>query len=186
MYGYRNCLVPCRGHLFFVLMLSDRLLRHVLSFDLRATQLPQGIGVLDPFKGGNSDQVKRIVTEFHRKYYNDDRSRLLMLGINPGRLGAGSTGLPFTDAKRCEGDLGIPVTGMRTHEPSSDFFYRMTYAAGWPRVIYSRIYVHAMCPPGFARERPGNKPINLSHYADLQVDTAVMPFTAQWLKDVVA
>ena len=29
------------------------------------------------------------------------------LGINPGRLGAGSTGLPFTDTKRCEGDLGI-------------------------------------------------------------------------------
>lgn len=167
-------------------MLSDRLLRHVLSFDLRATQLPQGIGVLDPFKGGNSDQVKRIVTEFHRKYYNDDRSRLLMLGINPGRLGAGSTGLPFTDTKRCEGDLGIPVTGMRTHEPSSDFFYRMINAAGGPQDFYSRIYVHALCPLGFVRERPGKKPINLNYYDDKQLENAVMPFMEQWLKDLVA
>lgn len=55
---------------------------------------------------------------------------MLMLGINPGRLGAGSTGICFTDTKRCEADLGFPVEGMRTHEPSSDFFYRVVRAAG--------------------------------------------------------
>ncbi|MEZ4808042.1 MAG: DUF4918 family protein, partial [Flavobacteriales bacterium] len=106
-------------------MLADRLLQHVLSFSLNDVALPSGIGVLDPFHGAHAPEVRRIVERFHRTYYTDERPRTLMLGINPGRLGAGSTGLSFTDTKRCESDLGIPVKGLRTHEPSSDFFYRM-------------------------------------------------------------
>ena len=141
-------------------MLAHRLLQHVLSFSLKGTRLPPGIGVLDPFNGPNADEVRRIVTLFHRKYYSDDRPRTLMLGINPGRLGAGSTGLSFTDTKRCESDLGIPVHGLRTHEPSSDFFYRMIRAAGGPDAFYSRVYVHAVCPLGFVKE-PSAGPIHI-------------------------
>ncbi len=109
-------------------MLADRLLKHVLSFSLKEVHLPSGVGVLDPFNGEHADEIRRIVTLFHKKYFSDDRRRVLMLGINPGRLGAGSTGLSFTDTKRCESDLGIPVSGLRTHEPSSDFFYRVIRA----------------------------------------------------------
>src|SRR5574337_1607266 len=103
-------------------MLADRLLRRVLSVSLPA-QLPPGVAVLDPLRGEHAAEVRRVVREFHRRFYADERPRLLALGINPGRLGAGSTGLPFTDTKRCESDLGIAVRGFRTHEPSSDFFY---------------------------------------------------------------
>ena len=70
-------------------MLADRLLQHVLSFSLSDVRLPKGVGVLDPFNGPNAEEIHRIVTRFHRTYYNDDRPRTLMLGINPGRLGAG-------------------------------------------------------------------------------------------------
>jgi hypothetical protein len=133
-------------------MLADRLLEHVLSFSLKGTKLPKGIGVLDPFNGPNAEEVRRIVTLFHRSYYSDNKPRTLMLGINPGRLGAGSTGLSFTDTKRCESDLGISVTGLRTHEPSSDFFYRMIRAAGGAEAFYSKVYVHAVCPLGFVKE----------------------------------
>jgi hypothetical protein len=133
-------------------MLADRLLEHVLSFSLKGTKLPKGIGVLDPFNGPNAGEVRRIVTLFHRSYYSDNKPRTLMLGINPGRLGAGSTGLSFTDTKRCESDLGIPVNGLRTHEPSSDFFYRMIRAAGGAEAFYSKVYVHAVCPLGFVKE----------------------------------
>ena len=117
-------------HRFPCPTLADHLLQHVLSFSLAGTKLPMGVGVLDPFNGPHADEVRRIVTAFHRMYYGDDRPRTLMLGINPGHLGAGSTGLSLTDTKRCASDLGIPVNGLRTHEPSSDFFYRMVRAAG--------------------------------------------------------
>jgi hypothetical protein len=166
-------------------MLADRLLPHVLSFSLQGTTLPKGIGVLDPFHGPHADEVRRIVTLFHRTYYSDDKPRTLMLGINPGRLGAGSTGLSFTDTKRCESELGIPVQGLRTHEPSSDFFYRMVRAAGGPEAFYSRVYVHAMCPLGFVRDQPGGTAINLNYYDDKQLEKAVTPFVEQWLRTLV-
>ncbi|MBK8498078.1 MAG: DUF4918 family protein [Flavobacteriales bacterium] len=167
-------------------MLADRLLQHVLSFSLKDVQLPKGVGVLDPFNGPNADEVRRIVTLFHSKYYSDEKPRVLMLGINPGRLGAGSTGLSFTDTKRCESDLGIPVHGLRTHEPSSDFFYRMIRAAGGAEAFYREVYVHAICPLGFVKDGPQGKHINLNYYDDKALEEAVTPFVENWLRMLVA
>lgn len=173
-------------------MLTDRLLQHVLSFSLKDIDLPNGVGVLDPFNGEHGEEVKRIVTLFHRKYFSDDRQRALMLGINPGRLGAGSTGLSFTDTKRCESDLGIPVnTGsragasLRTHEPSSDFFYRMVRAAGGAEAFYSNVYVHAVCPLGFVKVGQNGKAINLNYYDEKALEEAVTPFIEEWLRKLV-
>lgn len=160
--------------------LAERLLPHVLSFSLQGIRLPKGVDVLDPFNGPHADEVRRIVTAFHRKYYSDEKPRTLMLGINPGRLGAGSTGLSFTDTKRCESDLGIPVHGLRTHEPSSDFFYRMIRAAGGPDAFYRRVYVHAVCPLGFVRDG-----VNLNYYDDKALEQAVTPFVERWLRTLV-
>lgn len=162
-------------------MLADRLLQHVLSFSLKDVALPKGVDVLDPFRGEHAAEVRRIVTLFHRKYFSDDLKRVLVLGINPGRLGAGSTGLSFTDTKRCESDLGIPVKGIRTHEPSSDFFYRMVRAAGGAGAFYSKVYVHAICPLGFVKEG-----INLNYYDDKALEQAVTPFVERWLRTLVA
>jgi len=189
-------------------MLADHLLEHVLSFSLEGVRLPQGIGVLDPFNGPHAEEVRRIVTLFHRKYFSDDRPRTLMLGINPGRLGAGSTGLSFTDTKRCESDLGIPVNGLRSHEPSSDFFYRMVRAAGGAEAFYSKVYVHTVCPLGFVKETSAGSPeerrdpavhvsqgplretlrrpvVNLNYYDDKALEKAVTPFVENWLRALV-
>lgn len=166
-------------------MLADRLLRHVRSFSLDGIELPKDVGVLDPFHGAHGEEVRRIVTTFHRKYCSDDDPRLLMLGINPGRLGAGSTGLSFTDTKRCESDLGIPVQGIRTHEPSSDFFYRMVRAAGGADVFYRAVYVHAVCPLGFVRTGSNGGPVNLNYYDDKALEQAVTPFVERWLHTLV-
>lgn len=165
--------------------LADRLLDHVLSFSLHGVKLPPGVGVLDPFHGEHGNEVQRIVSEFHRAFFSDDRQRLLMLGINPGRLGAGSTGLSFTDTKRCESDLLIPVTGLRTHEPSSDFFYRMIRAASGADAFYSQVYVHAICPLGFVKHGGAGKDINLNYYDDPALEKAVTPFVENWLRTLV-
>lgn len=165
--------------------LSDRLLQHVLSFSFKGIELPKGIHVLDPFNGPQANDVRNIVTRFHQRFYNDNDPRVLMLGINPGRLGAGSTGIPFTDTKRCENDLRIEVPGLRTHEPSSDFFYRMINAAGGAEAFYSKVYVHAICPLGFVKEQPEGKPINLNYYDDRDLQTAVTPTIVQWLRNLI-
>jgi len=166
-------------------MLADRLLEHVLSFSLEGVNLPKGVGVLDPFHGSHADEVGRIVTAFHRTFFSDEQQRVLMLGINPGRLGAGSTGLSFTDTKRCESDLLIPVQGLRTHEPSSDFFYRMIRAAGGAEAFYGQVYVHAICPLGFVKEQAQGTAINLNYYDDKALEKAVTPFVEHWLRTLV-
>ncbi len=167
-------------------MLANRLLDLVLHTSLSGIKLPAGIGVLDPLNGDHANEVRRIVTAFHRKYYSDERPRKLMLGINPGRLGAGSTGLCFTDTKRCESDLGIPVKGIRTHEPSSDFFYRMVRAAGGAEAFYSQVYVQAVCPLGFVKKGPKGTPVNLNYYDDPALQKAVTPFVEEWIHQLVA
>jgi hypothetical protein len=170
---------------FLCTMLADRLLQQVLGFSLQDMPLPPGVQVLDPLHGPNAEEVHRVVRTFHEKFYSDERPRTLLLGINPGRHGAGSTGLPFTDTKRCEGDLGIPVQGMRTHEPSSDMFYRVVRAAGGAEAFYGRVYVHAICPLGFVREGDGGSLTNLNYYDDKELERAVTPFVEHWLRGLV-
>lgn len=165
--------------------LADRLLKLVTSVSLDGIALPKGVQVLDPLRGDNSAEVERIVRDFHRKYFNDDRPRKLMLGINPGRLGAGSTGLCFTDTKRCESELGIPVPGFRTHEPSSDFFYRVVRAMGGAEAFYSDVYVQAICPLGFTKAGPKGSPVNLNYYDDRALQETITPFVVDWLKKLI-
>ncbi|MBK7944342.1 MAG: DUF4918 family protein [Flavobacteriales bacterium] len=160
-------------------MLADRLLQHVLSFSLADVKLPKDVGVLDPFNGPHNAEVRRIVTAFHRKYYTDEKPRTLMLGINPGRLGAGSTGLSFTDTKRCESDLGIPVVAYAPTSPAA------TSSTAWWRgggadAFYRRVYVHAICPLGFVKGG-----VNLNYYDDKALEKAVTPFVEKWLRTLV-
>ncbi|MCF6242136.1 MAG: DUF4918 family protein, partial [Bacteroidales bacterium] len=54
-------------------------------------KLPAGVEILNPY--GNNP-VKKAVNDFYRKYYDDKDERILILGINPGRFGAGITGIP--------------------------------------------------------------------------------------------
>ena len=166
-------------------MLADRLLKLVTTVSLDGIALPKGVHVLDPLRGESSAEVERIVSTFHRKYFTDDRPRKLLLGINPGRLGAGSTGLCFTDTKRCESDLGIPVHGFRTHEPSSDFFYRVVRALGGADAFYRDVYVQAICPLGFTKAGPKGSPVNLNYYDDSALQQAITPFVVTWLKKLI-
>ena len=167
-------------------MLADRLLELVTTVTLDGVALPAGVHVLDPLRGMNSAEVGRLVHDSHRKFFNDERPRQLMLGINPGRLGAGSTGLCFTDTKRCESDLGMPVNGFRTHEPSSDFFYRVVRAMGGAGKFYRDTYVQAICPLGFTKAGPQGTPVNLNYYDDGALQAAVAPLMAAWVGRLIA
>ncbi|HWV69113.1 MAG TPA: hypothetical protein VN105_24805, partial [Chitinophaga sp.] len=72
-------------------------------------KLPAGIRVMNPFREGPG--IMDIMKQFYKKFYDDKQPRQLILGINPGRLGSGSTGVPFTDTKRMWDKCGIEITG---------------------------------------------------------------------------
>ena len=77
----------------------------------------KGIGIMNPYK----DAAAWALTEqFYPKYYNDHRPRALIFGINPGRHGAGVTGIPFTDPIRLESICGIANPWKKQAELSSE------------------------------------------------------------------
>jgi hypothetical protein len=51
-----------------------------------------GISILDGFLGNWADMER-----FHAKYYRGGYPRTVLCGLNPGRNGAGKTGIPFVD-----------------------------------------------------------------------------------------
>ncbi|NOX84779.1 MAG: DUF4918 family protein [Chlorobi bacterium] len=126
---------------------ADRILRFYNSLEIPGP-LPDGIKVMNPY---NDDQVLDVCTRFYRKYYDDNKGRRLILGINPGRFGAGVTGIPFTDPIRLEKECGIENGFDKKPELSSDFIYRMINMMGGPEHFYRHYYIGAVSPLGFTK-----------------------------------
>jgi hypothetical protein len=136
--------------------------------------LPPGIRMMNPFT--ESDQPLQIVEKFYRKYYSDHKPRHLILGINPGRFGAGLTGIPFTDPKRLESECQIGYIGKQTHEPSSVFIYEMIHAYGGADAFYRDFYINSICPLGFTSADKTGKEKNYNYYDSRELRDAVRPF----------
>lgn len=164
---------------------ADKILKFNQRLEL-TTKLPPGFEVMNPFIGENSEVIDRISTHFYQKFYSDSESRNLVLGINPGRLGAGATGLPFTDTKRLNADCGIAFDEFSTHEPSSVFVYEVVNAFGGPEKFYSRFYVNSVCPLGFLVTNKKGNLVNANYYDDLALYKAVKPFIIKTLKEQVS
>lgn len=144
-------------------------------------KLPAGIRVMNPFKEGPG--IKAIMTQFYKKFYDDKKPRQLILGINPGRLGSGSTGVPFTDTKRMLDKCGIEIPGLKTHEPSSVFVYDVIDAYGGVKEFYQHFYISSICPLGFTAVQPGGKEINYNYYDSAALTKAAYPFIVSSLKE---
>jgi hypothetical protein len=135
--------------------------------------LPEGIRVMNPFR---DQSVMRAVKAFYTRYYNDHNERHLILGINPGRFGAGVTGIPFTDTKRLDEICGISIGGLKTHETSSVFVYEMIDRYGGAEEFYSDFYISSVSPLGFTRLLPSGKEVNHNYYDSRELTDAIKDF----------
>ena len=136
-------------------------------------ELPDNIHLLNPYK--ENPEIRESVDQFYNKYYNDEKPRHLILGINPGRLGAGATGIPFTDTKRLQDICEIQVSGKTTHEPSSVFVYEMIDAFGGPELFYQHFYINSVCPLGFVKKSE-EKLVNYNYYDSTVLTSVVSQF----------
>lgn len=151
---------------------------HVLLFNRwlkkSRTKLPKGVELLNPFK---SPEVWRVNEIFYRQFYNDTHDRIFLFGINPGRLGAGLTGIPFTDPVNLDRYAGIKNELLPKAELSSDFIYRMINSMGGPSDFFNHFFITAVCPLGFMKNG-----INMNYYDDKSLLEAVEPFIIRSLK----
>lgn len=136
--------------------------------------LPKGIKCLLPFK---DTEVQKVNQLFFKKYYNDHQVRKMIIGINPGRFGAGVTGINFTDPVNCARVLKIENTFEKRSELSSDFIYKVIDSLGGPEVFFSTFFITSVSPIGFTLD---NK--NLNYYDNKTLQSQLNEFIVQSLK----
>ena len=124
--------------------------------------LPHGISIMNPFR--ENPQIIPLISQFYSRFYNDNLQRHIILGINPGRFGAGVTGIPFTDTKRLAEKCGLSIPGLQTFETSSVFFYDMIDRYGGTEKFYSDFFISSVVPLGFTTVNSAGKHINYNYY----------------------
>jgi len=136
--------------------------------------LPPEVEVLNPYK---DFQVQSIIESFFRKYYNDTRERVILLGINPGRFGAGVTGITFTDPIRLENECGITNHFDKRSELSSRFVFEVIRSYGGEEKFFGKFFLSAVSPLGFIRSGK-----NLNYYDEKVLEEALMEFILNCLR----
>lgn len=159
--------------------LDDKIMDFNLSLKYDGN-LPENISVMNPFEGGGT--IVDIATQFYRKYYHDKKSRKVILGINPGRLGAGATGIPFTDTVRLNEVCGIPMRDFHSNEPSAVFMYKMIERYGGAKAFYGDYYINSISPLGFLVKNDRGNNVNCNYYDHPELLKASQPFMIQSLK----
>jgi len=149
----------------------------ILEFQLSLRpepNIPTGIEWLFPYE---DKAVQMAMSTFFNKYFSDNNQRFVLLGINPGRFGAGITGLPFTDPIRMETECGIRNNFKKRQELSSVFVYDVVNAMGGSQQFYANFYITSICPLGFIKDGK-----NYNYYDSKELTNSVLPLIEENLE----
>ncbi len=129
--------------------------------------LPAGVEALNPYI---DSRVRDTVAAFYAAYFNDTHRRVFLIGINPGRLGAGVTGIAFadTDALRA---WNVPNDVPETRELSAGFISQVVDGFGGPTEFYRRFFLTSICPLGFVKDG-----VNYNYYDDTAGMNMLLPY----------
>ncbi|MBL7776223.1 MAG: DUF4918 family protein, partial [Saprospiraceae bacterium] len=119
----------------------------------------------------NQPETMAALSAFYQKYYADAQPRHFLFGINPGRFGAGVTGVPFTDPVRLEAECGIENPFAKKQELSSQFVWMFIRAYGGGQAFCRDFYITSISPLGFVKNG-----VNINYYDDRALQAAVEPF----------
>ena len=136
--------------------------------------LPTGVGVMNPYR---QPEVQRIVSEFYTKFFSDNHPRVFVLGINPGRFGAGATGISFTTPQNLRRYCGIENDLRDTPELSSRFIYRVVDAFGGAGAFYGKFFLTSLFPLALIKDAK-----NYNFYDDRATTTALWPAITEAIK----
>ncbi len=137
-------------------------------------KLPDGI---DPLYPHPQPEVQQAIREFFTRFYSDEEPRVMLIGINPGRFGAGITGINFTAPRQLLNDCGITHPFGESSELSAEFIYTMIHAYGGAAAFYNRFYIGSVSPIGFVRAGK-----NLNYYDDPKLLASIEPYAVQCLQ----
>jgi len=156
------------------------LAKSIINFyrSLDPPSLPKGIEILFPQQ---TKEVMKVVETFFTKFYNDTKPRHLIFGINPGRFGAGTTGINFTAPKQLKEFCGIDHCFKSQTELSAEFIYESIQAFGGVEKFYKNYFITSVSPLGFIKGG-----LNINYYDDKDLQQAVTPFIINNIQKQIA
>ncbi|MFN7088255.1 MAG: uracil-DNA glycosylase family protein [Candidatus Paceibacteria bacterium] len=145
-----------------------------LTLDIK---LPNGVRVMNPYR---NPKIMGYTSAFFRQFFWDKNPRVLVFGINPGRFGAGITGITFTDPVALEEYCGIPNDLAKKRELSSIFIYKFIRVWGGPKKFYKNFYLTAVSPLGFLKDSK-----NYNFYDHPKLLKNIEPFLVKSIKSQI-
>lgn len=148
---------------------AERVIHFTQNLRVPDLALPPGFEWIFPY---DQAETMHCLSTFYRKFYAvGEAPRRFIFGINPGRFGAGLTGVPFTDPLRLAADCSIENSFAKKQELSADFVWRVIRALGGAEAFAQRFYITSLVPLGFVKDGK-----NINYYDDRVLTRAVEPF----------
>jgi hypothetical protein len=137
-----------------------------------------GIEVINPYE---SDEVKQIVKKYCSKFYNDEKGRIFILGINPGRFGGGLTGIAFTDPVALREHCGVDNNLGNRKELSSRFIFSVAKKFGGVDKFFTTVFLTALYPFAIIKNKK-----NYNYYDEKSLAAMLMPDIVRNVKKQIA
>ncbi len=157
--------------------LANQIIKFYYDLDPSKWQLPPGISLLNPFANADARPYFEL---FYHKYFSDHNQRHLIVGINPGRFGAGITGIPFTDPKILEAECSIENPFHKRYELSAIFIYEMIKEYGTIESFYQKFLISSVVPLGFVKNGK-----NINYYDDKDLEKSLTPHIIAYVHDQI-
>lgn len=148
--------------------------RKVIDFHLNLASLPELPAGIEWINNFDQSDTRICHTSFYQKYFDDHRERMFLFGINPGRFGAGLTGVGFTDPVYLDERCDIPNPFEKKHELSSHFIYSVIAAYGGIEKFYQHHFITSILPLGLLKNGK-----NYNYYDDAETLSASLQFVIE-------
>ena len=155
---------------------SDKAIKYFSNLQ-RPAQPNNDIIILNPYE---SSKVQSVVKNFYIKFYSDYRERIFIMGINPGRFGAGLTGIAFTDPVALRENCRIDNNLGNRKELSSKFIYLVAEKYGGVNKFFSKVFFTALYP--FAIIKNGK---NYNYYDERALAEKLRPEIVETVKSQI-
>jgi hypothetical protein len=152
---------------------AQKAIRYFLNIKLPA-RLPAGVSIINPYE---KEVIKVVVEKFYKSYFNDQKERVYILGINPGRFGGGLTGISFTDPVALRNECLIENNLGLRKEISSEFIYEVIGEYGGPKKFFSDFFLSALFPLAILKDGK-----NFNYYDDKKLFGLIRPGIFESLK----
>ncbi len=159
------------------MQLSDYILDFYFSLP-KDFDPPNGVEIIYPY---DRSETRSVMERFYTKYYSDISPRTLLFGINPGRYGAGLTGVGFTDPVLMEQKCGIVNDLEKRSELSAGFICDVVDAYGGPESFYGDFLFTTVLPFGLLKNGK-----NYNYYDDKETLAYFEPLIVECIRKQMA